>query len=662
MALDNLYEQEFASAGPRARGPLKRSYYLQRALDEIGKGPKNLTPASTVTNLIAEALLQYGRNKQDKKAQAAEVLDSQESADRMMAMLGGGGPSAPSPVAPTPPPSPLASAASTINLAPNMDMGAVAKSRDLLARIVAGESATDPGQQAAASVIFNRANQSGLTPDQVATARGQFEPYGNKQTWRGLQNLDPQAMARALSNVDAASGSPTTDADHFYSPSSQRVLASRDGRPLVPDFDRGQPSQMIGGNKFMQAGYQAPTQRGAIQPPISTLPPGGPQMPPQAPQQPPPMAAAPQASAAPGGPQARGMSSITPELRQYVETLMKSPDPRERARGTAMAQAAIAKSLEPVTYQNATANGVPFAYDPQDPSHTQAFPPIPGTQNLTMSAQQAGIGAAPRGSTVSVDPFGKPTMVYQPPQGYQSGADGRQSFVPGSGEDPYAGKNRAEAIFRVQDQIKPIIQRATLVQQHVNAIREGIRQQNGAGDIAIVNGVQKLTDEGVVKGEDVSMQLQALGLPGSVAGMLQYLKGGGVFTPEQRASLGRVGEGLYTANMQSNRAQALALQGFAERNYGAGADVLDPRVIQDFGWGDAPAKPAAASLSASQSAGARTPNGFTQAQAQAALPYLHATGPVGAERRPYTPRTQAEFDGIPKGAWYISDDGYKGRK
>lgn len=432
MALDNLYEQELASAGPRARGPLKRSYYLQRALDEIGKGPKNLTPASTVTNLLAEALLQYGRNRQDKKAEEAGAADRADEAKRASDFFGSFGGEAPPPpmAAPQAPIPPMQPQAST-NLAPSMDMGAVAKSRDLLARLVSGESATDPGQQAAASVIFNRARQSGLTPDQVATAKGQFEPYGNKATWARLQNLDPQSMARALSNVDAASQSPTTNADHFFGPQAQAVLGRQ-----PPAWGQG-PGQMIGGNKFMQQGYQAPTQPGAIQPPISTpsammSQPAGPQgvdntgtpppqMPPQAPQQ-------------PTGGQARGLAGVTPQEQQLIMQGLQSNDPTMHAWARKRLMEVQFQSTQPPDYEQ--------HFDPQTGQTVYAPKGAPGPSSVVQAPGQWGsqiLSAEqndprlPKGAVMQRSRTGEIGTVYQPPL-QQGGLSGQGSPAAGAGQ------------------------------------------------------------------------------------------------------------------------------------------------------------------------------------------------------------------------------------
>ena len=53
----------------------------------------------------------------------------------------------------------------------------------------------------------------------------------------------------------------------------------------------------------------------------------------------------------------------------------------------------------------------------------------------------------------------------------------------------------------------------------LSSVRTHARAQNGAGDIAMINGLQKLIDEGVVREGDVALQLQAQGINGGIAGL-----------------------------------------------------------------------------------------------------------------------------------------------
>lgn len=125
------------------------------------------------------------------------------------------------------------------------------KDRDAAARIVLAEAAGEgpTGMQAVANVVRNRAAQTGLTPGQVITERGQFEPVGSGR----INQIGPTSPGynEALAAVDRAymGDDPTRGAVNFYGPKSQAALAARDGRPVVAKFDNGQGVD-IGNQRF----------------------------------------------------------------------------------------------------------------------------------------------------------------------------------------------------------------------------------------------------------------------------------------------------------------------------------------------------------------------------------------------------------------------------
>lgn len=137
--------------------------------------------------------------------------------------------------------------------------------RDLAIRTLFGEAQIDPASQAAvASVILNRANQSGKSVKDVVLAPKQFEPWGSRK--KELLGLDPNsADYKNLGTIiDAvASGAtpdPTGGATLFYSPTAQTAL----GRP-TPKWAKGE-GQDIGLHRFYKGNF--PTPPGAAMPTI----------------------------------------------------------------------------------------------------------------------------------------------------------------------------------------------------------------------------------------------------------------------------------------------------------------------------------------------------------------------------------------------------------
>ncbi|MGE0290417.1 MAG: cell wall hydrolase [Bradyrhizobium sp.] len=130
---------------------------------------------------------------------------------------------------------------------------------DQIVRTVYGEARGEgaDGQRAVASVIRNRARQSGMNTTDVIFAPNQFEPWGNPATRKQLEALDPQSpeyqaiLANIRPTLTGQAPDPTGGADHFYSPKAQAAL----GRS-APSWAAGDPSAVIGGHNFYSVGYR----------------------------------------------------------------------------------------------------------------------------------------------------------------------------------------------------------------------------------------------------------------------------------------------------------------------------------------------------------------------------------------------------------------------
>jgi hypothetical protein len=101
---------------------------------------------------------------------------------------------------------------------------------DIAARVLYGEAGGEgpQGLLAAAHVVLNRARLAGKSPEDVVTAPGQFEAYGNEATRARLMALKPEQYAAAQQALQAAASGqapdPTGGATHYLNPQLQAQL------------------------------------------------------------------------------------------------------------------------------------------------------------------------------------------------------------------------------------------------------------------------------------------------------------------------------------------------------------------------------------------------------------------------------------------------------
>lgn len=238
-------------------------------------------------------------------------LDPSPTLDKLLSIYNGGNGPAASPAGGSATDSTGGGASSSIAplkpfVASNLPEG-VDPVTDQIVRTVYGEAGDESptGQQAVASVIRNRAQQSGMDPTSVIFAPGQFEPWNNPKTRAKLEALDPaspeyQSILKTIRpTLDGTAADPTGGATHFYSPTAQAALGRQ-----PPSWGQG-PAQVIGGHQFYKLGY-AP---GSGAPGAPPAPVGQ-----QAPGQPSP-------SQAPDGPN----HDATPAVRAFATAIMVVP-------------------------------------------------------------------------------------------------------------------------------------------------------------------------------------------------------------------------------------------------------------------------------------------------------------------------------------------------
>lgn len=665
--------------GPSTQQAIQRSQYLTdalRSMQESSTAPQSL--GEVAAKLGATYLYKKGLDKANSATLAA--LKSERDTRIGKARIGFDKPAMPSPgTPPIAPPRPETPTEPPTMAAPPppapVQVGPLApamspEDRLAIGRMVWGEARGEPaeGQLAAAAVALNRARERGQPVSQVIAQPKQFDGYNDRS-----RSLDEAALAPVFQNIDpllrGEIPDPTGGADHFHNP----AMAN-------PGWGQGKPGQMIGQHRFLnlEQGRAGPQAAPAPQPPAAAPPqnlaqpgpiadqpfqvaaagglqPGmipsgpGPSVPGQggAPvvDAVPPQAAAPMAGAAPS---TMRYWQPTPAQVQYLNGLLDSTDPLEQDRGVALSQEWRAKMAEPVAMEQATVNGVPVFYDPRDPAGTLQPMQIPGAlQNRTVNAQDLGI-AAPPGTIMSASPTGRVETVLRPEAGQQvvsgPGQAYREAPIPGAKTDPLGPASRLDAMKSFRGEVKPILDDATLLKRNIDAVRTGYSQQNGSGDIAMVNGLQKLIDEGVVREGDVALQLKSQGIEGGIAGALAFIQSSGKFSPEIRQKIMGTANQLYGSLNTTYRERALAYKGIVERTYGEGAfnDVIPPETQQALEWtGAAPGGPAPGGGAPPP---APPPKAPISAQSRATMERLQQQGrfdpkaPLGSQANPFVPR------------------------
>lgn len=559
-ALD--YAQSLSRYQPQTQGAIRRSQYLQDALDSIGESAKR-DPQSlgeALARVGQAALLKRGQDR--STAELAKALSGERDTAEAptMAWLKSFEPAAtgfaqqaPAPQAAAQPPAP--------SPAPPV---APVQQQPLPTAQRAAPDWSDPKGVLVAAL--------GGTPVNITSQRRTPEHNRAVGGARNSHHLDGTA-------VDFVPNGMST--------SEAAAALKAQGLPLRELKDEGDHVHVAWNPNAPQPGPQMAAAPG---------PPPGPQM--AAPQGPAP---GPQMAAPPGPPPGPQQQQQAPPARQPTQQEMAIvqdllANPQTHAQGIAYAQKLRQEYAAPLKNEITNINGVPHMVDPYSGRLTPLQVPDAARSRIA-TPEQLGIQAPP-GTTFSQSPVGDVRQISAPQAGQQvaPGPGGAYREVPiqGGANDPMSPGNRLEAMQTFRGELKPIIDAATSLRRNIDAVRSGYRQQNGSGDIAITNGIQKLIDEGVVREGDVALQLKAQGIEGGVAGLMGMLRSDGLYSPQIRDRVLRTAEDLYKSLNGTYRSRAEGYRGIVEGDYGPGSfsRVLPPETAQALGWTDGPDMPA----------------------------------------------------------------------
>lgn len=602
-ALD--YAASLSRYQPQTQNAIRRSQYLQDALASLGesakKDPQSLGEA--LARVGQTALLKRGQDKSTEALAAALAGERQAAAKPTLDWLDGfkapePAPQAPAQSAPPVTPAPPVVPVQQQPLQPVQPPAGGAPD-GLWSRLIQQESG---GNQAAVSPkgAFGRAQLMPGTAQDVANslgdpslaARARTDPETNEHLGRTYLN---QMLQRYGGDHVAAL------AAYNAGPSRVDKWVAEFGRP--GDVGPGEwirripfPETRDYVTRVLASQSDAPGQA-APQPEQPALPMANPQ-PQAAPQMPPPQAQQPAPVRQP-----------TEQQIAIARDLLNNPQTYDK--GIAYVQQLRQEYAAPVKNDVQNINGVPTLIDPVTGAmRTLSIPQQ--AQSQIVNPADLGIAAAP-GTVFQRSPTGDTKQVYAPPSGQQvasaPGGPYREAPIQGGTNDPMSPGNRLEAMQSFRGELKPIIEAATSLRRNIDAVRSGRRQQNGSGDIAITNGIQKLIDEGVVREGDVALQLKAQGIEGGIAGLMGMLRSDGLYSPQIRDRVAKTAEDLYSSLNSTYRQRAEGFRGVVEGDYGPGSfdRVLPPETAQALGWRDAPGVAAPGGLPAPNPAALQPP-------------------------------------------------------
>jgi len=616
--------------GPQTQTSLRRSQYLTDALRQMNAtGGENIRSGGELAaKLLATAILQRSANKAEGQAVSALKADQDNENASLIAALR---PKPPEPAAPIVPATPAIPApppalpqvqpqAALPSVQPQQQAQAPGGIDPIWNAAIQQESGGRPGVLGPQTQYGQAQGLTQMLPD---TAQAMAEKLGLPWNPQLMTAATPEAAAyqeklgRAYfdEGLQKYGGDPEKALAYYHGGPNEALWGPKTRAHVQAVMGRVQPQQMAGAQDqaAMLGGQGAPPdQMAPAQPSAPAGPSGGGAAP--------AVASPPQAAAA--GANAWPTWKPTNQQVDWVEGLLS--DPRTREQGVAEARKLQAKMAEPAPAKIVDMNGVQF-YVSEVPGQggQPVMIPVPReAMTQTMTAQQSGLPTAPQGAYVQRDPYGNlkeapfappqgynagpngyspiaggpadPTRVQAPPAGYQlsAGQGGQPQYqaIQGGPVDPRSPKAIIEGTASLRGELQTMLQDATKLRRNYETVNTGYSQQNGAGDIAIINGLQRMIDEGVVREGDVALQLKANGVEGTLGGWLGYAQSKGQFTPEIRSKIKQTADSLYRSMNDVYGQRVQGYKSISEKSYGPGAFeyVLPSETADAFGWNGKP--------------------------------------------------------------------------
>lgn len=614
--------------GPNSGLAFQRSQYLADALQSLQQNAQSntRTPTALGANLLASAVLNWGKHKADQNAMTAYGADLKSQDASLLAgtpLDPSAAPASAPPPSPSAPPAPPPQVGGPLNSpppqAPPAPSAAAAAAppqaapSPLLIKMMLGEAGGegDTGMKAVGHVALNRVAKKygGATSlDQVLQAPHQFDGL-NTPNSNAPPNSPAYQHAAALAAQIQGEPDMTNGATQFLNPELTQKLYGH-----VPAWAQGGDGQRIGHHVFFggQPGQQPPqmAQQGAPPPPAAPgpqMPPPGVQPyqiaangptppPPQSAMQPPPPVSsagsggpAPAPGPLPGGAGAVPHNYVDPAEWQQAAALLH--DPRTRDMGVQellklKMRAAQPVAMKPGTYwgPDGQAHSVEQFKDQQ--SAPNAFVQRSSLDNHITAQGNPAFGPLPAGTSMN----GQGEIGQQPIQQqktfkipnvngvFVSGPDGRPVKV---GDDQYG----PEQLLKMRQDLlgaEPVKNYQQAADAYGSMVAAAKQNPGGMRAYALRDTFARAINPGAVARVGTIQAIkESQGLPAEIKGFFMNLQGDGNVPPEIAQQILDVTHGFVASHYHGAQQLVQSNTDYAQRHQIDPQDVTVP-------LGDAP--------------------------------------------------------------------------
>lgn len=166
--------------------------------------------------------------------------------------------------------------------------------------------------------------------------------------------------------------------------------------------------------------------------------------------------------------------------------------------------------------------------------------------------------------TTIMTPRGKPTDEWR----WEVGSDGRRKRMPTA--RGVAGFEKAARL-----DVKPFVESLNKVKVKFEKLIGSLNQKSGSGDIAAINAFVRMVDDGVVRGEDITIMREAASLKEILGSWIAKKQEGELLHPTVREKMRKAAKALTAAETKNARSNLNEIKiRFNKKKYGEWSQVI----------------------------------------------------------------------------------------